>query len=306
MRSPSRFASALEVVTNIRSGSACAILVEGEERGGDAWILSYILKERVGEEVVFYGRDGRANLLAELPDFIRQVPDGQLAAVLDRDFIEAATIAQTRAPDYAGHLYYWRWSCIENYLLEPAWVVEAVDEFYMHQPERLPTAFQSTEGVESFLLESAQRLTSQVAGNWVISDLTREAASQGMSITARTYFREQIQRDPTWVLARLSEHYGGWSEIIPDLFNPKALRARYDRRLADVSAQVNTLSNTHEIISGKLLLTALYSEMPGGPKPPKEYLRNRLVRMASKQTPEDVRALIEEHILPRWRRARVR
>ncbi len=269
MSSPGRFTSAVEVVANIRSGSACAILVEGEERGSDAWILSYILKERVGEEVVFYGRDGRINLLAELPYFVSQLRNGQLAAVLDRDFADEATVAQTRAPDYAGHLFYWQWSCIEK-----------------------------------FLLEWAQRLAPQTTGNWVISDLTREAAPHGVSITARTYFNDLTQRDSAWVLARLSEHYGGWSHGLPELFSPEALNARFEDRWANVAAKINTRPSAHEVISGKLLLKTLYLEMPSGPKPPREHVRNRLVRMASKQAPDDIRSLVEDHILPRWRRAR--
>jgi len=67
---------------------------------------------------------------------------------------------------------------------------------------------------------------------------------------------------------------------------------------------LQTLSTAHQVISGKILVKALYAELPGGAKPGKEYVRNRLVRMTSKQVPDDIRVLVEERILPRWRRAR--
>ena len=98
MTIPTRFTSTLEVVQAIRNGAACAVLVEGEEQGSDAWILRYILKEVISQEITFHGRDGRTNLLTELPEFVSWLPNGKVAAVLDRDFTDEETVELTYGP----------------------------------------------------------------------------------------------------------------------------------------------------------------------------------------------------------------
>src|SRR5574341_1168862 len=168
MTSPVQFTSSLEVVQVVTSGSSCAILVEGEERASDAWMLSYILKSTASELVTFYGRDGRANVLAELPNFITRLPAGKVAAIVDRDFTEDEIVERTYVPDYSGHLFYWRRSCIENYLLEPVWIAEAVEEFYMHEPERIPATLRTAASIEGFLFDWSRQLTPQIAGTSVI------------------------------------------------------------------------------------------------------------------------------------------
>ena len=304
MTFPARFTSALEVVQAIRNGPSCAVLVEGEEQASDAWVLRYVLKDSLSEEVTFHGRDGRSNLLKELPDFVARLPADKVSAIVDRDFTEPAIVERTYPPDYAGHLFYWRRYCIENYLLEPAWIAEAVEEFYMHEPDRIPLSLRTAEAAEKFLLNLAQRLSPQIAGNWVIADLSRQTIQRGLTVEARQYFDDLTDRDATWVLLELSRNYGGWGGTHPDLFSAEALKTRFDNRLAIVAAKAQTLSGAHEVISGKTLLKALYIELPTGQKPGKDYLRNRLVRMASKQVPDDIRILVAERIVPRWRRAR--
>ncbi|MBI3764085.1 MAG: hypothetical protein HY260_19765 [Chloroflexi bacterium] len=293
-----------EVVQTLRSGSACSVLVEGEEQASDAWILKSILLDTLGEEVTFHGRDGRERLLSELPGFLQQFPNDRIFAILDRDFLEDGLVERGYAPNYPGHLFVWRRFTIENYLLEPAGVAEAIEEFYMHQPERISEALRSAETVEQFLLGWCRRLAPQVAGSWVISDLNREARGRGLSVEARRYFEDLTQRDSAWVLAELIRHYDGWRMAHPDLFNEGAVKARFEDRLNRVSAKAQTLSGAHQVVSGKVIMKALYAELPEGPKPGKEYVRNRLVRLASKQVPEDIRILVEERIIPRWRRMR--
>ncbi|HKZ85068.1 MAG TPA: hypothetical protein VJ793_15565 [Anaerolineae bacterium] len=294
-----------EVVRAVRNGAGCAVLVEGEEQASDAWILKYILLNVVGEEVTFHGRDGRERLLSELPDILRQLPNDQVFAILDRDFLEDELVGPRYAPNFSGHLFIWRRFTVENYLLEPEWVTEAVAEFYMHEPERIPEALRTAEATEEFLLDQCRRLAPQVAGNWVISDLIREAKRRSLSsVEARRYFDDLTDRDSAWVLAELTRKYGGWSGAYPELFDVEALQAHFGDRLEAVLARIQVRSSAHQVVSGKLLMKALYAELPRGAKPNREYVRNRLVRMASKQVPDDIHTLIEERILPRWRRAR--
>jgi len=302
---PRRFQTLDEVVLSLKSGSACAVLVEGEEQASDAWILKSVLLSAVGEEITFHGRDGRERLLSELPDIFRQLPNDRVFAILDRDFLEDELVEPRYAPDYSGHLFIWRRFTVENYLLEPSWITEAVAEFYLHEPERIPETLRTAEATEGFLLDWCRRLAPQVAGNRVISDLTRETVRRGLSsVEARRYFDDLTDRDPEWVLAELTQKYGGWSKAHPGLFSVEVLQARFEDRLEGVLARVQTPSGAHQVVSGKILMKALYARLPGGTKPGKEYVRNRLVRMASKQAPDDIRILVEGRILPRWRHAR--
>ena len=52
MTKPRLFQTLDEVVLSLKSGSACAVLVEGEEQASDVWILKSILLS-AGEEVTF-------------------------------------------------------------------------------------------------------------------------------------------------------------------------------------------------------------------------------------------------------------
>jgi len=302
MTLPTRFTSTIEVVQVISSGSSCAILVEGEGQDGDAWILHQITKRTASQAVTFYGRGSRLDVLAQLPTFVSSLPEGKVAAIIDRDFTEDKIVEQTFSSDYPGHLFYWRRSCIENYLLEPKWITEFVEVL----PGQISEELRTPEAVEEFLLDWSKRLAPQVAGNWVISDLTSISEEQRLMVTARQYFQELDDRDPdpAWVWDAINRHYSGWSETAPELFSPKSLRSRFEGRLAQVRGKVQILTDAHQIVSSKLLLKALHQKLPKNFKPGTKYIRNRLAQMASKQMPDDIRILIEERILPRWHRAR--
>jgi len=300
MTLPTRFTSTAEVVQVITSGSSCAILVEGEGQDGDAWILRQITKRTVSQAVTFYGRGSRLDVFAQLPLFVSSLPEGKVAAIVDRDFTGDAIVEQTYTPNYSGHLFYWRRSCIENYLLEPAWINEFVEVL----PGRISEKLMTPEAIEDFLLDWCRRLLPQVAGNWVISDLTGISEQQRLMVTARKYFYELTDRDSTWVLTELTRNYRGWSETFPELFDSESLQSRFESRSAYVLEKVQALSSAHRVVSGKVLLKALHQELPSSFKPGTKYIRNRLAQMASRQVPADIRILVEERILSRWRRAR--
>ncbi len=297
------FQSRETVLQEIRRGGLCAILVEGEEQGGDAGLLKYILRD-VTTEVSFFGRDGRSRVLDELQEMIGQLPVERLFAVVDRDFESGEAVEQGFHPDYRGHIFFWRRFTLENYLLEPAWIVEAVNEFYLHEPDRIPATLRATSAVEQFLLDWAKRLTSQVAGNATIANLAEETRKRGLQAEAWPYFEEMFERDPGFVRSRLIAHYSAWATLSPDLFSAEAVTQRYDESLTVLQNAVQGLVRAHEFVSGKLLLKALYHDLPGGQKPPLDYLRNKLAVMASKSVPADMRTLVIDRILPRWRHTR--
>ncbi len=291
------------VLQEIRRGGLCAILVEGEEQASDATLLKSILRE-VTTEVAFFGRDGRSKVLADLQEMIGQMPAERLFAIVDRDFESAEAVERGFHPDYRGHIFFWRRFTLENYLLEPAWIVEAVNEFYLHEPDRIPATLRATSAVEQFLLDWAKRLTPQVVGNATIANLAEETQKRGLQAEAQPYFEEIYERDPEFVRSRLVAHYSTWITLSPNLFSTDAIARRYDESLTALQNAVQSLAKAHEFVSGKLLLKALYHGLPEGQKPPLDYLRNKLAVMASKSVPADMRTLVIDRILPRWRRAR--
>ena len=304
MTQPRAFRTLSEVSRVLSSGSSCGVLVEGPEGVGDAWILKTISLNAVGDEVAFYGRGGRLTVLSDLPELLRGWQSDKIFAILDRDLVEDEVVEQRFSEEHPGLRFFWRQFTIENYLLEPAWIVDAIDEFYLHRVEHVPATLKTVETVEQFLLNWCYRLAPQIAGNWTISDLTRESARRDLQAQARQYFDDLTARDQDWVVDQLTRHYFGWGNLYPELFDVVALKLRFEDRLAIVLKKIQTLSDAHKVGSGKLLLRVLYNELPRGTKPNKEYFRNRLVRMASRQVPEDIRTLVEERILPRWRKAR--
>ncbi|MEK7277855.1 MAG: DUF4435 domain-containing protein [Chloroflexota bacterium] len=302
MTNPTRSRSTLEVIQAIRDGSTCAILVEGEEKASDAWMLRHILKDKISQEITFHGRDGRSNLLAELPTFIDQLPTGKVAAIVDRDFTGDDEVERTYSTDYSGHVFYWRRYCIENYLLEPELVSRCVNMAHSQHPESVPPALSTTETVEKYLLEWCKRLAPQVAGNWSIHELTQETDKQGLNVEARSYFKDVTDRDSARVLSELTRKYAGWSKEYPTLFGENSLRSRFTGKLKQVNEKVETLSGAHQVVDGKRFLKpALNRLLPSSLRP---YFFSLLAELASQDPPLDIRALVEERILPRWRRAR--
>lgn len=297
------FQSRETVLQELRRGGLCAILVEGEEQGGDAGLLRFILRE-VTTEATFLGRDGRSRVLAELQEMIGQLPAERLFAIVDRDFEGGEAVEQGFRPDYLGHIFFWRRFTIENYLLEPAWIVEAVNEFYLHEPDRIPTILRTESTVEQFLLDWAKWLMPQVAGNATLVNLGADTRQRGIQAEARPFFEEIYERDTEYVRSRLIAHYSAWMAFAPDLLSANAITQRYDQSLAALQSTVQGLARAHEFVSGKLLLKALYQQLPEGQKPPLDYLRNKLAVMASRSVPSDMRTLVMDRILPRWRRAR--
>lgn len=291
------------VLEEIRRGGRCAIVVEGEEQKGDAALLQFILRE-VTTQVTFFGWDGRPGLLKEFKAMVEQLPTGSLWAIVDRDFESDATVELTYQSDYKGHEFFWRRFTIENYLLEPAWIAEAVHEFYALEPGRIPSSLKTEVAIEKFLLDWAGRLCYQIAGNATIADLKMECERRKVEVYGRTYFGEAYERDSSHVHTQLITHYSGGAELAPDLLSVDALSRRYDEKLQMLQECTQSLTNMHKFISGKLLLKALYQELPKGSKPQADHLLGKLATLASKLVPDDIRTLVVEHILPRWRSAR--
>ena len=296
MSSPRRF-QALELVTQAaQRGTSATVLVEGEEDLSDAWLLGQMLRP-FAQQISFHGRGSWVDVIRDLEHLLPYSPPDQVFAVLDRDFASDEEVETCYAPGYRGHLFRWRRYTIENYLLEPDWIAEFVDTVLETVPPKLATP----ESVEKLMLGWCARLAPQVAGNWVIADLTRETMRRNLRVEARQYFEALTDRDSTWVLAELTKKYGGWGATYPALFTPDALQSRFQDRFAKIMAKIQLLSGAHEVINGRMLLKAFQAELPSSLR---AYVRKPLILEASKQVPEDIRVLFEERILPRWRRAR--
>jgi hypothetical protein len=134
--------------------------------------------------------------------------------------------------------------------------------------------------------------------------LTTEQRKRKLRVEGRSYFNDG---DEATVLAKLVGHYSPSSDAAPDLYSADALKQRYDNQCAVIQTAVQSLTRMHEFVSGKLLLTALHHKLLGampGYKIRRLDIVENLMVLASKQIPEDIHFLVEERILPRWRRAR--
>ncbi len=290
-----------ETLQSVSSGSGCAVLVEGEERGGDAWILQNILRG-LGGEVTFYGRDGRDNLLTELPHFVEAFPNGKVAVILDRDFADDNFVEKTYTPEYGGIVFYWRRYCIENYLLEPALVSQCVEIAFAQHPEQTPKTLSSTNVIEQFLLEQCKKVASQAAGNLTIDELTQISDTQELNVKAAKYFQAQTEIDPALVLSELMQKYQDAATLHPNMFGTEAISARYENNLEKIVSQVSSLETAHRVIDGKRFLMPLVKREL---KAFSGFFVSWLVHeVAPKNPPNDFRYLVEDRILPRWREAR--
>lgn len=292
------------VLQEIRRGGLCAILVEGEEQGSDAALLKYILRG-VTTEVTFFGRDGRPNVLADLQEMIPLMPADRLFAIVDRDFESDQIVDKCFQPAYRGHALFWRRFTLENYLLEPAWIVETVQHMLWQNPALTPPPeFQTESAVEALLLESTRQFLSATAGNATIAGLTSEQRKRHLPVEGRNYFNAG---DDETVIAKLIAHYSVFANTAPDLYSSSALQQRYNERHTAIRSAVQSLSNAHRFVSGKMLLTAIHRKLltafPGY-KIRRVDILEKLMEFASKQVPDDLHTLVEDRILPRWRRAR--
>lgn len=290
-----------ETLQSVSSGAGCAVLVEGEERGGDAWILQNTLRV-LGGEVTFYGRDGRDNLLAELPHFVEAFPSGKVAVILDRDFADDNFVEKTYTPEYKGIVFYWRRYCIENYLLQPALIAQCVEIAFAQHPEQTPKALSSTDAIEQFLLEQCRKVASQAAGNLTIDGLTRISDLHKLNVKAAKYFQAQTEIDPASVLSELMQKYQDAATLHPTVFGKEAMNARYEDNLKKILSQVSSLDTAHRVIDGKRFLMPLVKREL---KAFSGFFVSWLVHeVAPKSPPNDFRSLVEDRILPRWREAR--
>ena len=291
------------VLQEIRRGNVCAILVEGEEQGSDASLLKYILRSTTSE-VGFFGRDGRARVADDLREMVIQLPIESVFAILDRDFEDSPIVDQCFTPNYRGHRFIWRRFEIENYLLEPAWIAEAIGEFYALQPDRISGFLRSAGEIEQFLLQWAKILSPQAAGNAFIADVTKQIERKKLSVAGRSYFGEIFERDSDYIKSQLLAHYSVYANLAEDILSANAIAQRYEHHLESTILSTTSLAMAHQVISGKLLLKALYHQLSDQEKPRREYIISKLATLASKSVPEDIRFLIQDRILPRWREAR--
>ncbi|HLF00376.1 MAG TPA: hypothetical protein VI547_00220, partial [Anaerolineales bacterium] len=125
-----------------------------------------------------------------------------------------------------------------------------------------------------------------------------------LHVEGRNYFNDG---DDETVIAKLIAHYSVFANTAPDLYSSAALQQRYNERRTAIHSAVQSLSGTHNFVSGKMLLTAIHQRLLAafpGYKIRRVDMLEKLMELASKQVPADLRLLVEDRILPRWRKAR--
>ena len=289
---------ALVNATLAAAGAGIVVYVEGES---DDFILSQMIGGLQGQ-VTFMARGNRDRVERDLDSVVPNFPKNRLFAIVDRDFAEDADIEPCYQPTFTDYLYVLRRSCIENYLLEPKWIPDALDIWY--STEDRPSCVRNAEATTQCLLSWGNRLAPQVAGNWVIADLRDEFERQNVLVAARESFEELYERSPAFVLEKLKEHY---TRQASDLLTEHDIEGRFNNRLEVVQESTKSIESLHKYISGKLLFRALCLELPAvkSGKPRWETFRSALVKLHREHLPEDVSSIVG-HMLNRWQQERER
>jgi len=289
---------ALVNATLAAAGAGIVVYVEGES---DDFILSQMIGGLQGQ-VTFMARGNRNRVKRDLDSVVPNFPKNRLFAIVDRDFAEDADVEPCYHPGFTDYLYVLRRSCIENYLLEPEWILDALDIWY--SPKDRPPCVRNAEATTQCLLSWGNRLAPQAAGNWVITDLRNEFERQSVMVSAMGFFEELTDRPPADVLERLKQHY---MRQASDLLSEHDIKRRFNSRLEEVQESIRSIEGLHKHVSGKLLLKALCTELSPikRKKPNWETLSRALAKLHQVQLPGDL-SLIVEHMLNRWRRERER
>lgn len=143
-----------ELVVRLRAGRSRIVLVEGPERGGDAWILQMLLPE-VADQVLFLGRGSwqAVQTDANRLETLLQEPISRIYTIRDRDFLPTEEVLPGYDPQFSGHHFVWRRYTIENYLLEPDIIWEAA-EYLLSRIGRKPD---SASGFSQFAAPAIER-----------------------------------------------------------------------------------------------------------------------------------------------------
>jgi hypothetical protein len=254
------------------TGNRIVILVEGKD---DVAVFKKLFLERL-PDIAFRAVGGDKSLEGELGLLKIEKPVGKAFGIRDRDFRSDEEV-QLSLNNTGSILFTLRRYCIENYLLEPAAVLQVFDDVLN---EDQPWA--SLEETEQFLLQLCSDLSVMMAANWVL----REAG-----VYASGFTDGDPENDKAVIVERASRGLG--------ISRPEA-RALIDEKEAVIVERLHSLEAAYTRINGKHLLHRLFlNATETRLEVSKKVLFNLLLAQIKQQNliHADLREIVEQKIL---------
>lgn len=227
-----------EVSVQMRAGAAAAVIVEGEDRGGDAWIYGDIWFGSRAAEVRFFPQDGWRRVRDAVRELRQRLPAIPIFGLIDRDFTPNETL---EALEPEG-IYRSRYYSVENYLLDPrGWQLTV--ELVARVRGGAPAGWQSETEIAQQIQQSYAACLSASAFNWTIADLDRTqpqpsvAPNYVSALTDERLLRAEAKLE-AWLhnagsgyQERLTHLQSVDNELLPQLVNGKIVLEEFVGRL---------------------------------------------------------------------------
>jgi hypothetical protein len=232
-----------ELELRVRSGSAVAVIVEGEEVGDDAWIYGDIWFGSRAREIRFLPQDGWPRVLEAVTQLRSLVPEVPVFGIIDRDFSDDAQLDDlVPAGVYRSRLY-----SVENYLLDPdCW--HEVFQLVMRRRGGLPPGWSNPAEIQARIEASYWRCLPAAAFNQVVAATCRANPTYP---GAPEYIRNLLHgwlQDPAAVLRNWGQSVG----------HSQDLGAEFAQALADLQAAAP--ERLPCLVDGKMVLGSLLAE----------------------------------------------
>jgi hypothetical protein len=234
-----------EVALRVRTGAAAAVIVEGEDRGGDAWIYGDIWFGSRAAEVRFFPQDGWPQVVEAVRVLRQQLPAIPIFGLIDRDFTSDDELEGLEPEG----IYRSRCYSVENYLLDPGCWLQTVD-LVTRVRGGTPPSWRTEVEVAQQLEESYTACLPAVAFNWTVAELARTQV--------------QPTDTPIYVAVLMDGRLGRAGEVL-DEWMPGAGSGFQDRLARLHQADRDALS---QLVNGKLVLDELVTRLRravGGP-----------------------------------------
>lgn len=232
-----------EIELQARSGSAVAVIVEGEDQGDDAWVYGDIWFGDRAREVRFFAQDGWRFVRDAVRELRLRLPGKPIFGLIDRDFTPDAHL-EDLVPE---GVFRSRCYSVENYLLDPhCW--HSVFNLVMRTRGGLPAGWASVDEVEDRIRSSYERCLPCTAFNQVVHGTAREHPEYAR---APPY----IRNDGDGRVSQAADILCAWQTSVA---HPVDLGAAYAQALTDLRAVPS--SEWPALVDGKMVLHALIQE----------------------------------------------
>jgi hypothetical protein len=165
-----RYPSLNDISLRVRAGSAIAVIVEGEELGGDAWVYGDIWFAHRATEIRFFPQDGWTQVRDAVQELRRALPGYPIYGLIDRDFTPDGDLCALEAEGvFRSRLY-----SVENYLLDPAAWHAVFSLVARPTKARLPATLATPAAVAATIEACYHQCRPVSAFNWTVADTARE------------------------------------------------------------------------------------------------------------------------------------